>query len=234
MKKRLTERTWFQVSLVVLVFGLFAAMAWYYFQQYDQFNRENLEAFISGFGAWAPVVYAVVYVVSSPIPFLAPVISAVGGLLFGTLWGMLIVLATATISALIPFTLARQLGRDWVESKVKGKKIEEYYRQSEGEKGFTFIVLMRLVPVLPWEVQNYVAGLTQVSVPIFIAGTVLGIIPGSFSLVFLGAAATDPTSWQFFLAVGLKIATALIPVVVTFIRSRRNTESEEGSSSPEE
>jgi uncharacterized membrane protein YdjX (TVP38/TMEM64 family) len=229
MSKRLTERTWFQVSLVVLVFALFAAMAWYYFQQYDRFNRENLEAFIREFGPWAPVAYAVVYVLSSPIPFLAPVISAVGGLLFGTLQGMLIVLVTATISALIPFTLARQLGRDWVESKVKGKKIEEVYRQSEGEKGFTFIVLMRLVPVLPWEVQNYVAGLTQVTVPIFIAGTVLGIIPGSFSLVFLGAAATDPTSWQFFFAVGLKIATALIPVVVTFIRSRRNKEDEEES-----
>jgi uncharacterized membrane protein YdjX (TVP38/TMEM64 family) len=70
-------------------------------------------------------------------------------------------------------------------------------------------------------VQNYVAGLTKVKVPTFIGGTVLGIIPGSFSLVFLGAAATDPTSWEFFAAVGLKIATALIPVVVTFIRSRR-------------
>ncbi|MGD1994073.1 MAG: TVP38/TMEM64 family protein [Anaerolineae bacterium] len=221
MDRRPAQRKWVQIALVILIFGLFAGMTWYYFQQYDRFNRENLEAFIRGFGAWAPLAYAAIYIISSPVPFLAPVISAVAGLLFGTLRGTLLVLGVATTSALVPFTLSRQLGRDWVESKVKGRKLEEVYRQSEGGKGFTFIVLLRLVPVLPWEVQNYVAGLTKVKVPTFIGGTVLGIIPGSFSLVFLGAAATDPTSWEFFAAVGLKIATALIPVVVTFIRSRR-------------
>jgi len=207
---------------VAVIVGVFAATAWYYFSMYDEFNRKNFEAFIGGFGPWAPLAYGAIYVISAPIPFLAPVLSAVGGLLFGIVWGTCLVLIVATGSAFVPFYMARQLGRDWVESKLEGKKLDEIYQQSAGSRGFVFVMLMRLIPVLPWEVQNYVVGLTKVSPLTFIAGTMLGIIPGSFSLVFLGAAATDPTSWQFVAAVALKIVTALIPVVAIYVRSRRS------------
>ena len=220
MKKE-SKQQWINILLVIVIFGVFAVTAWYYFSQYDEFSRDNLEAFIGGFGPWAPLAYAAIYIISAPIPFLAPVLSAVGGLLFGIVWGTVLVLVIATTSAFVPFYMARRLGRDWVESKLEGKRLDEIYQQSEGGKGFVFIMLMRLIPVLPWEVQNYVAGLTKVSPLTFIAGTMVGIIPGSFSLVFLGAAATDPTSWQFFAAIALKIVTALIPVVAIYVRSRR-------------
>jgi uncharacterized membrane protein YdjX (TVP38/TMEM64 family) len=228
MNERPRENKWIQGVLLVVILGMFLATAWYYFSVYDKFNRENLEQFIRGFGPWAPLAYAAIYIISSPVPFLAPVISAVGGLLFGIVWGTLLVLVVATISAFVPFYLARRLGRDWVESKLEGKRLDEIYQQSEGSKGFTFVLLMRLIPVLPWEVQNYVVGLTKVSPPTFVVGTMLGIIPGSFSLVFLGDAVTDPTSWQFFAAVALKIATALIPVVALWVRSRRSRKAETG------
>jgi uncharacterized membrane protein YdjX (TVP38/TMEM64 family) len=222
MNEQPKQNKWVQIVLLVVILGAFAAVAWHYFSMYEKFNQENLEQYIRGFGPWAPLAYAAIYIISSPVPFMAPVISAVGGLLFGIVRGTLLVLIVATASAFIPFYLARQLGRDWVESRLKGKRLDEVYRQSEGGKGFTFVLVMRLIPVLPWEVQNYVAGLTKVSPLTFIGGTMLGIIPGSFSLVFLGDAVTDPTSWQFFAAIALKIATALIPVVAIFVRSRRS------------
>ena len=147
MEQEQKHRKWIHIPLVIVIFGLFAATAWAYFSQYDTFTRENLRAFIGGFGAWAPVVYAVIYVVSAPIPFLAPVLSAVGGLLFGTLWGTVLVLVIASVSALVPFSMARNLGREWVESKLQGKKMAEIYKQSQGGKGFTFVVLLRLIPL---------------------------------------------------------------------------------------
>lgn len=220
MEEEKKHRKWIHIPLLIGIFGLFAATAWYYFTQYDSFTRENLRAFISAFGAWAPVAYAVLYVVSAPIPFLAPALSAVGGLLFGTFWGTVLVLVIASGSALVPFMMARHFGREWVESKLKGKKLEEIYEQSEGGKGFTFVILLRLIPLLPWEIQNYVAGLTKVAIPTFILGTIVGIIPGSFSLVFLGSAATDPASWQFAAAIVLKVLTALIPVIYLYFKNR--------------
>ena len=229
MKGSSKQRRWIHIPLLIAILGIFAATAWYYFSMYDAFNRENLEQFIRGFGPWAPLAYAAIYVISSPIPFLAPVISAVGGLLFGTLRGTLLVLAVATASALVPFTMARQLGREWVASRLEGKKLDAIYQQSAGGQGFTLIMLMRLIPLLPWEVQNYVAGLTRVSPLTFILGTIVGIVPGSFSLVFLGAAATDPASWQFALAIALKVVTALIPVVAIYVRNRRNRRKEQAA-----
>ncbi len=221
MEEVASNRKWLNVILVMIVFAVFAASAWYYFSLYDEFNQENLRDFIGGFGPWAPLAYAAIYIISSPVPFLAPVISAVGGFLFGALGGVVLVLIVATLSSLVPFTLSRRLGREWAESKLKGKRLEEIYAQSEGGKGFTFIILMRLIPVVPWEMQNYVAGLTKISVLAYLAGTLVGIIPGSSSLVLLGAAATDPTSWEFFAALAFKIVVALIPVVALAIRARR-------------
>jgi uncharacterized membrane protein YdjX (TVP38/TMEM64 family) len=232
MNEESKHRKWVHIPLIIVIFGVFALTAWYFFSLYDEFSRENLEHFIRGFGPWAPLAYAALYVISAPIPFLAPVLSAVGGLLFGVVWGTVLVMVVATGSAFVPFYMARQLGREWVESKLEGKRLDEIYQQSEGGKGFAFIMLMRLIPVLPWELQNYVAGLTKVSPPTFIAGTMIGIIPGSFSLVFLGAAATDPTSWQFFAAIALKIITALIPVVAIYVRSRRGKQKAEISPEP--
>ena len=192
-----------------------------YFSQYDKLSRENIEAFIRSFGSWAPLAYAAIYIICAPIPFFAPLFSAIGGLLFGTIRGTLYLIVIATVSALVPFSLARRLGQEWVEGKLKGKKLDDIYQRSEGRKGFSFILLMRLIPVLPWEIQNYVGGLTKVSVPTFVVATMLGIVLGAFSLAFLGAAVTDPSSWQFYAAVALKIATALIPVVAIFIQNRR-------------
>jgi uncharacterized membrane protein YdjX (TVP38/TMEM64 family) len=209
------------VLLVLMVLSAFAALTLIYFDRYDRFSRTNVEAFIASFGAWAPLIYAALYIISSPVPFLAPVLSAVGGLLFGALWGTVYTLIIATVSSLVPFVLARRLGREWVAAKLEGKRLEHVYRQSEGDKGFLFILLMRLIPVLPWEVQNYVGGLTRVRVPTYMAATILGIIPGTFSLTFLGAAVTRPGSWEFYAAIALKIATAAVPAVYTLIRHQR-------------
>ena len=147
-------------------------------------------------------------------------LSAVAGLLFGAGLGTLCVLLFATLSAFIPYTLARRLGREWVESKLKGKKLDQVYQSSYGRKGFLFILLMRPIPVLPWEVQNCVAGLTKVNWLTFAGATVLGIIPGSFSLAFLGSASTRPGSGELVAAITLKIATGVLPAAISLISTR--------------
>jgi uncharacterized membrane protein YdjX (TVP38/TMEM64 family) len=215
------HRKWLYVPLVIVILGVFFATAWYYFSQYDQFNTENLRAFIAGFGVWAPVVYAMIYTISAPIPFLATVLSPVGGLLFGAVSGSLLVIGVATLSSLIPFMLARQLGQAWVESKLTGNRLENVYRRSQGQGGFLFIFLMRLIPVLPWEVQNYVAGISKVSVLTYLIATPLGIVPGSVGLVLIGDAVGNPSPGKIALAVALNVLVAVITPLAAAILHRR-------------
>ena len=201
-----------------------------YLNECDEGVCPSIAEFIQGFGPLAPLVLGVLYLISSPIPFLAPLLSAAAGALFstlfmGTLWGTVLgtgyTMLVAAISALIPFMLARRLGREWVESKLEGKRLEQIYRESE-QQGFWFVVALRAIPLLPWEIQNYVAGLTKVSIITYFVATMVGIIPGTFSLVFLGASATNPKPLQLTIAVIIKIITALVPVVAIAIRTRRN------------
>jgi uncharacterized membrane protein YdjX (TVP38/TMEM64 family) len=229
MPKKNQENRLLQIGLLVIILIAFGLTAWTFFRQFDRLTAENINLFVSGFGPWAPVVFVLLYTISSPIPFIATFMSAAAGLLFGVLPGMLLSVFAATLSGVIPFYLARTLGRDWVEKRIKNEQLQKAYEKSEGRGGFLFVLLMRLIPVLPWEVQNYVAGLTKVKIPEFMLGTVIGIIPGSFALNFLGGSIADPTSWEFFLAIGLNVIAFLVPAGVLFIRRQIEKRKEKKS-----
>lgn len=215
------KRRWVNIVLVLVVVGAIAALGGYYLSLGRDGSYPGIEEFVRGFGAWALPAYALLYVVGSPIPMLAPVLSAVGGLVFGAVWGTLATIVIATGSSLVPFFLARRLGQEWIAKRLKGKKLDQVYQKSAGENGFAFVLIMRLVPVLPWEIQNYVAGLSRVKIPTFIAATLIGIIPGTFALTFLGSSITNPRSLQFWLAIGLNIAIIGATMLVVRLRSRR-------------
>ena len=95
------------------------------------------------------------------------------------------------------------------------------YHQIGDRHGFLFVMLMRLIPILPWEVQNYAAGLTGISPLTFLLATGLGIIPGIFAHAFIGSAVLDFTSWQFLVTLGLNVVMVLVPVIVIYFRNRQ-------------
>jgi uncharacterized membrane protein YdjX (TVP38/TMEM64 family) len=226
MEQKSRERL-MNVALIVLVVGVLATLAGFYFSQCEETVCPSIQQFVQSFGPWAPLIFAVLYVAASPIPFVSTVLSATAGLVFGVARGALYTVVIATLSALVPFFIARRLGREWVESKLKGKRFDELYERSGGSGGFVFIALMRLVPILPWEVQNYVAGLSKIRVGTFMLATLVGIIPATTSLAFLGSAASDPSSPQFYVAIGINVVAALIPIGVVTVRNRRKRKGEQ-------
>jgi uncharacterized membrane protein YdjX (TVP38/TMEM64 family) len=214
------KQRWLNIGLIVVILGVLGTLVGYYFSRCEDAICPSIQQFVASFGPWAPLIFAVLYIAASPIPFVSTVLSATSGLLFGALLGAVYTIIIATISALVPFTIARRLGREWVESKLKGKRLDEIYEQSGGSNGFLFVLLMRLVPVIPWEIQNYIAGLSKIPVPTFLIATLIGIVPITGSLAFLGDSAQDPGSRQFYVAIGINIISILIPVIVMYIRNR--------------
>ena len=234
MTQKNHSQQYIQIGLLVIILIFFGLATWYFFSMYDSLSADNIKDFIDGFGAWAPVVFVLVYTISSPIPLMGTFVSAGAGLLFGTLPGTLLAIFSATVSSFIPFYLSRSLGREWVEKRIKNEQLQAVYEQSEGQGGFLFVLLMRLVPIFPFEIQNYIAGLTKVKIPAFLAGTIIGIIPGTFTLVFLGDSIKDPTSWQFLAAIGINVAFILVNVVVVLLKRRIKKKNTVGSGSENE
>ncbi len=220
MQKQSNAIVWVFLAAFLVLVGL-AARA--YFSEYAEFNSENLDRFIRGFGPLAFGVYVLAYLLSSPIPFLAPVLAATGGLLFGPVAGTLLAILSSTATSLVPFLVARRLGQGWVEARLAGTRFQGVLARANQGSGFGFILLLRLVPVMPWELQNYVAGVTRVALPAYLAATLLGSAPLSIALVILGAAAREPGSWQFFAALALTAVILIAPIAVVAIRSRRKT-----------
>lgn len=175
-----------------------------------QITPERVRAVVLSFGAWAPLIYLVGY--GQPIvPLPASVMTVTGGLAFGPWWGAAAALGGATLRACSQFLVARLLGREAVARLLKGKVAQ--LDQQIGDHGFRTVLLIRIIPNLPFDVQNYGLGFSKVRFRPFAAASVLGMIPGTFAYVYLGYSLTDPAQlWKLGMAVllviGLMVATA--------------------------
>ncbi len=171
-------------------------------------SPDRVRSYVLSFGALAPVIYLVVY--GQPIiPLPASVMALTGGLAFGPLWGTCAAVAGATTRACSQFLIARLLGREAVAHLITGKVASLDRKISE--HAFQAVLLIRLIPNVPFDMQNYGLGFSTVSFGPYALGTFLGIIPGTCALVYLGHSLTDLRQiWKLMLAVLLILGLMVI------------------------
>ena len=181
----------------------------------------GLRDYILSFGAWAPIVSALLMVFQALVaPLPAFVLTFANGLAFGGFWGGLLSLSSAAMAAAISFWLARALGRGPVEALMGKAGLESADRWFE-RWGAYAVLVARLIPILSFDVVSFAAGLTRIRFPRFFAATVVGAAPATFVYSYLGERA--PMSVQVLLvAFGVVIACA---VVATVVRRRRQSKS---------
>lgn len=181
----------------------------------------GLRDYILSFGAWAPVVSALLMVFQALVaPLPAFVLTFANGLAFGGFWGGLLSLSSAAVAAAISFWLARALGRGPVEALMGKAGLESADRWFE-RWGAYAVLVARLIPILSFDVISFAAGLTRIRFLRFFAATVVGAAPATFVYSYLGERA--PMSVQVLLvAFGVVIAGA---VVATVVRRRRRSKS---------
>ncbi len=152
--------------------------------------------------------------------------------------GFVVVFVGANLGALCAFLLARRLVRDrvarWAESHPKFRALD----RAVGQQGFKMVFLLRLSPAFPFTLLNYLLGLTAVRTAAYVLANVLGMVPGAFLYVYIGAAARDAIAgadgsldiYQRVLKyVGL-LATTTVVVIVTRIARKALREAEEAQS----
>lgn len=147
----------------------------------------TLRETVRGYGPLAPLVFVALQaaqVVVAPIPGQA--LGLVSGFLFGTVWGTAYSLVGATIGSFVVFTLARRLGRPYVERAVAAETLAEFDRVTD-EEGVLTLFLIFLVPGLPDDVVCFLAGLTDISIPKLVAISFVGRIPGYLVVNATGA-----------------------------------------------
>ncbi|MET8758312.1 VTT domain-containing protein [Lentzea sp. NPDC004782] len=136
-----------------------------------------------------PVVFTGVCALGTAVFFPKPVLATAAGLLFGVTWGSVVAIAGFTAGAMIAFGIARLLGRDEVAARLGERlgTLEEVFAR----RGVEATLVIRLLPVLPFTLANYGAGVTSVKAAHFTLGTALGLVPSTVLAAVLGDAFSD-------------------------------------------
>ena len=143
--------------------------------------------YVRGTGIFGPLVYILLYTVGTLVLFPGTVLTFVGAVLFGIWLGALYTIIGATIGELISFFLARFLGRDFVEGLIGGSSHIRKLDNLIGRYGFNSMLVLRLIPLVPFNVLNFGAGLTKIRVWDYFWASLIGIIPGTFIYTYLFA-----------------------------------------------
>jgi uncharacterized membrane protein YdjX (TVP38/TMEM64 family) len=162
---------------------------------------------------WAPLVFVALYVVATALDFSGAVLTLAGGAVFGFGWGAVLNTIGANVGASAAFWVARRLGREGVR-QLLGARLARLDRVS-AEQGFAWLLRLRLIPVVPFNLLNVAAGLTAMPWRTFAAATAIGIVPGTLIYTFFADALLSAgASHEGAQATITRLTVALVALVI--------------------
>ncbi|KAK3166168.1 hypothetical protein QOZ80_1AG0042310 [Eleusine coracana subsp. coracana] len=173
-------------ALLVGIVGGFGAAGYVYKDQINTFLTQ-FSSFIDGYGPAGYALFVLVYAGLEVLAIPAIPLTMSAGLLFGSVTGTIIVSVSGTLAAAVAFLIARYFARERILKLVEGNKKFLAIDKAIGENGFKVVTLLRLSPLLPFSLGNYLYGLTSVKFLPYVLGSWLGMLPGSWAYVSAGA-----------------------------------------------
>ena len=213
------------VALTLIIIALFLAMRFLPVQQ----RLMNFNDWVSQMGVAGIFIFVVVYAVATVLLAPGSILTIGAGFAFGLWKGFLAVSAGATIGASLAFLITRFIARDKIEATARRNEKFRKIDNAIAREGTKLIFLLRLSPVMPFNLSNYFYGLTGVRFWPYVVASWIGMMPGTFLYVYIGAASKAAVaaaaggeavkhSWQYwtFLSVGF-FATIIVTIWVTKI-----------------
>ena len=177
-------------------------------------------------GVWGPLAFGLVYILATVLLLPVSVLTLAGGAVFGLGTGMATVSVASTIGAGLAFLIARYFAREKMATFARRNPKFNAVDRAIGEDGWKIVALLRLSPAVPFNVQNYLYGVTRIHFWTCFLTSWIAMMPGTFMYVYLGhvggqglAAATgaapsrSAVEWVM-LAVGL-LATVAVTIYVS-------------------
>ena len=185
-----------KLAIIVILFG---GSVWLLLEHSEWFRNPALvKVEVLQWGVWGPVVFMLLYAVGPSFLVPGAVMTIAGGLAFGTAWGSVYSLIGGDAGALLAFAAGRFLGKSFVE-QIVGERFQSML-QKIAKHGFQIIFYLRMVPVIPYNALNLLAGASPITFYDYFWATMIGMVPGTILYAFLGDALWHPLSPKFFLA----------------------------------
>lgn len=206
--------------LGLLALGLLAAglLAWalglHDVVRPDRLARLRTE--IEAYGPWAPALYVGGYIIAELLFVPALPLTLLGGLVFGPVWGSVYTWVAATLAAALAFLVARHLARDTVERWKAASPGLARIDAAVERHGWRILMLTRLIPLFPFNLQNFAYGLTRIPFWTYVGVTAVCILPGTIAFTLAGGALSSGGSprtiaWTLAAAGILIVLVSLLP-----------------------
>lgn len=219
MANEVTRSGWWAYARLVVLLAVLVAL-FVVEQRRGWDDAQALRDLAEGAGAWGALAFAAGYAALVLLPAPKAVLTVLAGAIYGVWWGALLSWSAALVGATLAFALARAMGRDAVDRLTRGRTARA--DAVLAEHGLGAVVAVRLVPVLPFTVINYAAGVTALRWPAYLLGSALGMVPGSLAYAAVGAWGTDP--WGLFSGVAALVLLVVVGSIVGRRLVRRNDE----------
>ncbi len=212
-------------GLIVMVIALLLAMRFVPVQQW----LRNFNNWVGQMGVAGIFIFIIVYAVATVLVAPGSVLTIGAGFVFGLWKGFLAVSAGSPLGAALAFVIARFIARERVAVIAQRNEKFRAIDSAIGKQGVKLIFLLRLSPVIPFNLSNYFYGLTAVKFWPYVLASWIGMMPGTFLYVYIGAAGKAAVSaaadgeemkhgWQYWtlISFGL-VATVVVTIWVTKI-----------------
>ncbi|NBG87831.1 TVP38/TMEM64 family protein [Isachenkonia alkalipeptolytica] len=193
-------------------------------------NARQLETWVSQYGMMGPVVFIIIYILACIVFLPGLPVTIVGALAFGAVRGAVFSSIGSILGATAAFLIARYAARDMVEKWIEGNRQFEKIDKGVQKNGWRMLMITRMVPLFPFNLQNFAYGLTKIKLRTYILVSWICMLPGVIAYNFMAGSVVsgegDLRKTFLYLAIG-----ALFFVIISFIpgylSKKRGEEMEE-------
>jgi uncharacterized membrane protein YdjX (TVP38/TMEM64 family) len=177
----------------------------------------HVSEFAKSQGTKGMVIFVVIYVLATLVLFPTAFLTFAAGVAYG-FYGFPLVLVATLSGASLAFAVSRHFIKDRVESYMNKRPSTQAIKSAVEAEGWKFMLLLRISPVIPFNVNNYFLGTVRVGFFSYIAMTFVGSIPGTVLFLYMGSIGQNfeqQNIWRWvLLGVGLIATVALTKITM--------------------
>lgn len=145
---------------------------------------------LRGMGAAGVALFVALYVIGVVAVLPGSLLTLTAGFVYGPVGGLLVASPASVLAATIAFLLARSTLRDWIHARIARYPKARALDTAIGANSFVLILLLRLSPLVPFNVLNYALGLSDAKLRHYVVASFIGMLPGTWVAVYVGSLAT--------------------------------------------
>lgn len=205
------KKIWIFIGLAVLVLVLNYIFGWSSYLG-DTKNLLILKKIVEDNFVYAALIYTAITIVGCVVLALPGITFAVfAGLIFGPILGTILCSIATTIGAVLAFLAGRFFLKDGIKPLVmKNKYLKKWLFDESGKNELFVLLITRVVPVFPYNLQNFAYGITDISFRTYTIGSFIFMLPGTAMYTIGTAGITDTENRGLYIGIAIVLAVIVI------------------------